>query len=133
MTVHSTQDRDDGDDSLSVATCFYFFGENRSGFLPAMRASQLVEAMLFDVKLNRGNLDDLMAIGVGVESFQFLSTTGAGGGIVVGYAIILFYWIQGTAMTGVSGLPASLFSRWLFFLSLLEVRGIGGGRAMGVV
>ncbi|MFM6540037.1 MAG: hypothetical protein ACKPH4_23765 [Microcystis panniformis] len=49
-----------------------------------------------------------MAIGIGVKSFQFFSTTAAGLGIVVGYDITLFHWIQGTAMTGVSWLPASL-------------------------
>jgi hypothetical protein len=61
-----------------------------------------------------------MAIRFRVKSFQFLSTTSTGFGIVVGYALTLFYWIQGTAMTGVAWLPASLFSRWLLFLGVLN-------------
>jgi hypothetical protein len=80
--------------------------------------------MLFDVRLDRGNVYHLMAIGVGVKPFQSLSTTGAGLGIVVGYPITLFHPIEGTAMTGVSWLPASFFSGWLFWLFFLEVRGI---------
>ena len=47
--------------------------------------------MLFDVQLDRGNVYHLMAIGVGVNSFQFLSTTSTGFGIMVGYALTLFY------------------------------------------
>lgn len=89
--------------------------------------------MFFDVQLDGGNLYYLMTIGVGVKSCEFLSTTGAGFGILVGYPITRFHWIQGTAMTSVSWLPASLFSRWLLFLSLLDVRGIGSGRAMGIL
>jgi hypothetical protein len=77
--------------------------------------------MLFDVQLDGRNFHHLMAIGVRVKSFQSLSTTGAGLGIVVGYAITLFHWIQGTAMTGVSWLPSSLFSCWLLFLGVLDV------------
>ena len=49
--------------------------------------------MLFDVQLDRGNVYHLMAVRVGVKSFQFFSTTGAGLGIVVAYAVTLFYWI----------------------------------------
>jgi hypothetical protein len=67
--------------------------------------------MFFNVQWNGGNLHHLMAIGVRVKSFQFFSTTATGFGIVVGYALTLFYWIQGTAIASVSWLPPSLFSR----------------------
>jgi hypothetical protein len=80
--------------------------------------------MFCDMQLDGGNLYYLMAIGIRVKSFQFLSTTGAGDRIVVGYALTLFYWIERTAMTDVSGLPPSLFSRWLLFLGLLDVGSI---------
>ena len=77
--------------------------------------------MLFDVEFDGGNLDDLMTIGVGVNSCQSLSTTGASFGIVVTEELALFYWIQGPAMTGVTRLPSPLFSGFLFFLRVLEV------------
>jgi hypothetical protein len=77
--------------------------------------------MFFDVQLDGGNLHHLMAIGIGVKSFQLLSTTSTGFGIVVGYALTLFYWIQGTTMTSVSWLSPSLLSRWLLFLGVLDV------------
>jgi hypothetical protein len=71
--------------------------------------------MLFDVQLDGGYLYYLMAIGVGVKSCEFLSTTSASLGIVVGAERTLFHWIQGTAMTGVSGCPPRFF--WVFFFS----------------
>jgi hypothetical protein len=77
--------------------------------------------MLFDVQLDGGELYYLMAIGVGVKSCEFLSTTSASLGIVVGAERTLFHWIQGTAMTGVSWLPTSLFLGFLFFLGVLDV------------
>ncbi len=124
MAVHPTQDRDDGDDSLSIATGFYFFREDRSGFFPAMRAAQLVEAMLFDVELNRGNLDDLMAVRVGVNSGQSLATAVASLRIVVGQARTFFHWIQRAAMTPMTRLSPSLFPPGLLFLPLLAVWGV---------
>jgi hypothetical protein len=80
--------------------------------------------MFFNVQLDGGNLHYLIGIGVGVKSFQFLSTTSTGFGIMVGYALTLFYWIQGTAMASVSWLSPSLFSRWLLFLGVLNVRSV---------
>jgi hypothetical protein len=77
--------------------------------------------MLFDVELDRGNLDDLMAIGVGVKSRQSLSTTSASLGIVVGDSRTVFYWIQEPAMTPMTRLPSPFFSGFLFFLGVLEV------------
>jgi hypothetical protein len=77
--------------------------------------------MFFDARLDRGNLYYLMAIGVGVNSCEFLSTASASLGIVVGDSCTFFYGIQGTTTTWVTGLPSSLFSRWLFFLGLLDV------------
>ena len=77
--------------------------------------------MLFNVEFDRRNLHHLVAIGVRVKSAQFLSTTGASLGIVVGNFLTLFYSIQRTAMTGMTGLPSPLFSPLLFFLSVLEV------------
>ena len=77
--------------------------------------------MLFDVELDGGNLDNLMAIGVGVKSCESLSTTSASLGIVVGDSRTVFYWIQGTAMTPMTQLPSPLFSGFLFFLGVLEV------------
>ena len=93
MTVHATQHRDDGYHSLAVAAGLYFFREDRSGFLPTMRAGQLVETMLFDVQLDWGNLHYLMAVGVGVNTGQFFPTTAASLRIVVGHALTLFHWI----------------------------------------
>jgi hypothetical protein len=77
--------------------------------------------MLFDMELDGGYLHYLMAIGVGVKSCEFLCTTSASVRIVVADSRTVFYSIQGTAMTRVSGLPPSLFSRWLLFLGLLDV------------
>jgi hypothetical protein len=62
-----------------------------------------------------------MAIGVGVKSCEFLPTTSASLGIVVGAERTLFHWIQGKTMTWVSGLPPSLFLGFLFFLGVLDV------------
>ena len=107
-----------------VATGFYFFGQDGSGFLPTMRADQLVQAMLFDVQLNGGNLDDLMAVRVGVNSAEFFPTTAASRRIVVFHALTLFHWIQGAAVTLMAWLPPSLFSPGLLFLVLLEVWGV---------
>jgi hypothetical protein len=77
--------------------------------------------MFFYTRSDGGNLYHLMPIGVGVNSCEFFSTASASLGIVVGDSCTFFYGIQGTTMTRVAGLPSSLFSRWLFFLGLLDV------------
>jgi hypothetical protein len=89
--------------------------------------------MFFDLQLNGGELYYLMAIGFGVNSCEFLATASTSLGIVVGNSCTFFYRIQGTTMTGVSWLTSSLFSCWLFFLGLLDVGSVGGGRTMGVL
>ena len=90
MTIHPTQEGHPSYSSLAVAAGFYFCWEGSSCFLTAMTAHQLMEAMLFDVELDGGNLHHLMAIGVRVKSAQLLPTTVASLGIIVADSFTLF-------------------------------------------
>jgi hypothetical protein len=82
--------------------------------------------MLFDVQLDRGNVYHLMAIGVGVNSFQFLSTTSTGFGIMVGYALTLFYSDTGDGYGQCVLLPR-FFPVGFFFLVFSMLRSLEAG------
>jgi hypothetical protein len=81
--------------------------------------------MFFDLQSDRGNLDNLVAIGIGIFSAQFFPATWTSFWVVVGDTLTLLNWIQQATMTLMTTLPSSLFSALAFFLTLGGAGGVG--------